>query len=149
MGQVIGQNGGVIESWIDPPPPPPSQEELRRAVDAERDRRIAGGVAFGGKRFQTRPFDCENISGASTAALGAMVSGAQPGNLRWADPDHDFAWIAEDNSFMPMDAQTMFGFGQAVLTHRKALMFAGSALKARIANGEAVIIDDDANWPAE
>ena len=146
MGREVGIDGAILNEWIDTPPPP-SYEQQRRMVDEERDRRIAGGVNFAGKRFQTRPFDSENISGASTLALGAIAMGAAPGDLRWADPDHDFVWIAEDNSQVPMDALTMFGFGKTLLAHRKALIFAGSALKDRIASGESVDIADDANWP--
>lgn len=98
-------------------------------VDAERDRRISAGFTFAGKSYQSRPEDRENIAGASTAALAAMVSGAQPNNLRWHGGDSDFVWIAADNSLTPMDAQTMFAFGQAAMAHKQAHIFAARAIK--------------------
>lgn len=48
---------------------------------------------------------------------------------RWHGGDTDFTWIAEDNSLVPMDAQTMFAFGQAAMAHKQALIFAARALK--------------------
>lgn len=113
-------------------------------IDAERDRRIAAGFMFGGKLYQSRPEDRENISGAALAALAAQISGAEPGNLRWHGGDSDFVWIAADNSLTPMDAQTMFAFGQAAMAHKQAHIFAGRALK------DAVPIRadyaDDSHW---
>lgn len=54
-----------------------AQAGLRASIDAERDRRIAGGFIFAGKRYQTRPEDRENIAGASTAALAAIMAGVE------------------------------------------------------------------------
>ena len=114
-------------------------------VDAERDRRIAGGFAFAGVRYQSRPDDRENIAGASTAALGAMMAGAQAGDYRWHGGDSDFAWIAEDNSTVPMDAQTMFVLGQAAMAHKQAMIFAARTLK----DMEPIPADyaGDQHWP--
>lgn len=105
--------------------PPPAAAD----VDAERDRRVAAGFTFAGVRFQSRPDDRENIAGAATAALGAMMAGAQPGDLRWHGGDTDFVWIAEDNSTMAMDAQTLFAFGQAAMAHKQSMIFAARAIK--------------------
>lgn len=119
---------------------------LVREIDAERDRRIAAGFTFAGKLYQGRPEDRENISGAALAALAAQMAGATPGDLRWHGGDSDFVWIAADNSLTPMDAQTMFAFGQAAMAHKQAHIFAARALK------DAVPIPadyaDDAYWPA-
>ena len=98
-------------------------------VDAERDRRIDGGFSFNGVMYQSRPSDRENIAGASTASGIAMVTGSQAGNYRWHGGDEDFAWIASDNSTHPMDAQTMFAFGQAAMAHKSNHIFAARALK--------------------
>ncbi|WP_353474778.1 DUF4376 domain-containing protein [Salipiger sp. H15] len=115
------------------------------AITAERDRRINGGFTFGGVIFQTRPEDRENMSGAATSALAAMTSGAEAGDLRWHGGESDFAWIAEDNTLHPMDAQTMFSFGQAAMAHKQAHIFAARALKdlAEI----PADITADALWP--
>lgn len=99
------------------------------AIDAERDRRIDGGVTFNGTRFQTRPADRENVAGATQLATLAVMAGAQAGNLRWHGGAADFAWIAEDNSVVTMDAQTVISFGRAVAAHKSAHIFAARDLK--------------------
>ncbi|MFC4624244.1 hypothetical protein ACFO1V_03210 [Daeguia caeni] len=124
-----------------PPPPPITPDD----VDAERDRRIAGGFIFGGVFYQTRPEDLENIAGASTAALAAIMNGAAPGDYRWHGSDTDFVWIAADNSTHAMDAQTLFAFGQAAMAHKQAHIFAARALKDQ----DPIPADytDDKYWP--
>ena len=122
-----------------------SREILKRKVDAERDRRIDGEFTFNGVIYQSRPEDRENLSGAATSALAAMVNGAQPGDLRWHGEDTDFEWIAADNSTIPMDAQTMFTLGQTALAHKSGHIFAARALK----NADPIPEDyaDDKHWP--
>jgi hypothetical protein len=122
-----------------------AREAAKRQIDTERDRRIAGGFTFAGHRFQTRPEDRENIAGASTAALAAMINGAQVGDLRWHGGDKDFAWIGEDNDLVSMDAQTMFAFGQAAMAHKQSMIFAARALKDL--PEMPAEITDDSNWP--
>lgn len=105
-------------------------------IDAERDRRINEGFMFQGVRYQSRlssalhAGDWEVFSGKALEAFIAIMGGAQPGDLRWANPAEDFAWIAADNSRVPMDAQTVIELGKAASAHRTAHTFAGSDLKA-------------------
>ncbi|WP_370286946.1 DUF4376 domain-containing protein [Pseudooceanicola nanhaiensis] len=117
----------------------------RARIDEERDRRIAKGFVFADKLFQARPQDRENISGASIAALAAMVNGAQAGDLTWHGDDDDFAWIVADNSLVPMDAQTMFAFGQTCMKHVQDHIFAARAMKD--ADPIPADFNDDAHWP--
>jgi hypothetical protein len=98
-------------------------------VDAERDRRIASDFVFDDVVYQSRPSDLENIAGAATAALGAIVGGAQPDDLRWHGGASDFTWIAADNSLTPMDAHTLFAFGRTAMAHKQAHIFAARAIK--------------------
>jgi hypothetical protein len=114
-------------------------------VDAERDRRISSGFTFGAIRYQSGPEDRENIMGASTAALAAIMGGAAAGDFRWADPEADFLWIDEANDSHLMDAQTMFAFGKTALAHKQAHIFAGRAIK----DMSPIPIDyqDDKYWP--
>ena len=98
-------------------------------IDAERDRRIVDGFVFGGVKYQSRPEDRENISGASQVALEAIMNGAQPGDLYWHGGSTPFVWIASDNSLNPMDAQTMFNFGKAAMSHKQTLIFKARAIK--------------------
>ena len=130
------KNGQIVETPISDVRPAPSAAALARlraraqgAIDAERDRRIDAGLTFNGTRFQTRPADRENVAGASQLATLAIMAGAQPGDLRWHGGAADFAWIAEDNSIVTMDAMTVIDFGKAVAAHKSAHIFAARALK--------------------
>lgn len=116
-------------------------------VNDERDKRINGGFVFQNHLYQTRPDDRENLSGASTAALSAMINGAHPGSYRWADASQDFGWITEANKVVLMDAQTMFAFGTAAMLWKKSCIFACFNIKARIAAGEAIDYTQDQYWP--
>ncbi len=132
--------GNVPEPF---PAPAPTEVE----VDRERDRRIAAGFTFNGIAYQSRRQDRENISGAATAALAAMVNGAQQGDFRWHGGDSDFEWIAADNSTHPLDAQTTFAMGQAAMAHKQAHIFAARTLK----DMDPIPADyatNDAYWPS-
>lgn len=115
------------------------------AVDKERDRRVDAGVEFQGVMFQSRATDRENIAGAAQLAFMAVVAGAQPGDLRWSNPEQDFTWIASDNSLVAMDAQTVVAFGKAAAERKQALIFAARQLK----DMEQIPDDytDDKWWP--
>lgn len=107
-------------------------------VTAERDRRIDDGLTFNGGRFQVRSSDRENIMGAAQLAFMSKVTG-QPFSL---------SWIAEDNSVVAMDADTVIDFATAAAQRKSALIFAARALKDRIEAGE--VIEDCADptyWP--
>lgn len=121
------------------------QADLKAGIDAERDRRISGGFIFAGVEYQSRSEDRENIAGAATAALGAIMAGAQPGDLRWHGGAEDFAWIAADNTMHTMDAQTVYAFGQAAMAHKQAHIFAARTLK----DADPIPGDfaDDKWWP--
>jgi hypothetical protein len=147
------KNGQIVETTVSDTPPQPSATRLARlrartqgAIDAERDRRIDAGVVFNGVRFQTRPADRENVAGATQLATLAVMAGAQAGNLRWHGGASDFAWIAEDNSIVTMDAQTVIAFGQAVAAMKSAHIFAARSLK----DSDPIPADYTSNgyWPA-
>lgn len=117
--------------WVFSPP------EIRGSdVDAERDRRISSGFEFHGVRYQSRlpstnrAGDWDVFSGKALEAFIAVSSGVQPGDLRWSDPGADFAWIAADNTRVPMDAQTVIELCKAASEHRSRHTFAGSDLKS-------------------
>lgn len=121
-------------------------ERIRREIDTERDSRIDAGFTFDGVRYQSRSGDRENIAGKALEAFMALVAGAQPGDLRWAHLGRDFAWIAADNSLVPMDAQTVVAFGKAASAHKEAHVFAARQLK----DMQPIPADyaDDKWWPA-
>jgi hypothetical protein len=138
-----GGSFGAVAAYFELAPP----DITAAQVDRERDRRIDAGFVFAGVLYQSRPADRENIAGASTAALAAIVNGAQAGDLRWASPDVDFVWIAADNSLHTMDAQTMFEFGKAAMAHKQAHIFAARAIKD-ISPIPADYATNPAYWPA-
>lgn len=82
------------------------------SVDAERDQRLQS-FTFGGVLYDFDEVSRNRIDKARGSALAALIAGAQPGDLRWADANHDFGWIAADNTFHTMDAQTTLAFGNA------------------------------------
>lgn len=165
MKYFVDDSGAYLGGWIDSPPtdaiqvPAPPQDARQiwngtdwsgiavttADVDAERDRRIDAGIEFQGVMFQSRATDRENIAGAAQLGFMAVVGGAQPGDLRWSSPDQDFAWIASDNSLVPMDAQAVVSFGKAAAERKQALIFAARQIK----DMEPIPADyaDDKWWP--
>ena len=121
---------------------PPTAED----VNAERERRLTGDFTFAGRKFQRDPRSLQRITGAATLAGFALGAGAQPGNLRWANPDRDFVWIAADNSLVPMDAQTAFAFGQFAANVETGVIFAAKRLREM--NPIPADFADDKWWPA-
>lgn len=121
------------------------RNKMAALIDAERDRRIAIGFAFGGKVIQFRPEDKQRITGAGSLAGFAVASGAQPGDYRWHGGSTDFQWITGDNSMLTLDAHGMFGMAQAAAAHESAHVFAARDLK----NADPIPddYDDDAHWP--
>ena len=115
--------GNVITPWTAPP-------KTSGDVNKERDRRMEV-FTFGGKEYAIRSSDgsLANVSGAGTLALGAIVNGAQQNDLRWADPNADFTWIAEDNTIVTMDAQTTWAFAQTAAAWRKSMIYKARAIK--------------------
>ena len=116
-------------------------------VDQERDRRAAMGFVYAGKAYQTESqSQIDDILGKMTDSLAAItVDGAQPGDLRWATPDFDFAWSAADGTLVPMDAQTCLEFTRSAVRRKTMLVAAGLALKAE--NPIPIDFIDDKYWP--
>lgn len=120
-------------------------DKYSAAVNAERDRRISGGFIFEGHEYQTRTEDRENIAGASTNALAAIMGGAQPGDYYWHGGTEPFRWIDLSNETVEMDAQTMFAFGQAAAAWKQAHIFAARDIK--IAEPPPTDFLADVYWP--
>lgn len=117
------------EVWVDQRPSAEVAEAMRRAVNTERDRRLAADFAFQGVMYQRDQVSLARITGAATLAGFAMAVGAPAGFLRWHGGDSDFAWIASDNSVTLMDAPTCFAFGQAAAAVETGIVFAAKALR--------------------
>lgn len=129
----------IVNTYPWPQPDPITTTQ----VDAERDRRIASGFMFNGKLIQSKMTDRENVSGAAQLAFMAIVGGALPGDLRWSDPDNDFAWIAADNTLFTLDAPGTVNMGKTAAAAKQNLIFKARELK----NLNPIPIDyTDAKW---
>ena len=147
----------TTEEWFDVPIPEAASDEsevvedqplersTKEKVDSERDYRLSAGFVFDGVVYQCSADDTANIAGAATAAVFAVISGAEAGDLRWHGGDTDFRWIALDNSTHVMDAQTVIAFARAAMARKEAFYFAGFNLKALPTLPEDY--RDDKYWP--
>lgn len=135
-------------TWVEPEPFVVTAEYICRQIDAERDRRIDGGFSFNAVRFQSRPSDRENVMGAAQLAGAYLAAGGNPASLRWADPVHDFQWIAEDNSTVPMSAGAVVSLFQAGVAFKTALTFHARDLKDTVLAAEdPASINWMTGWP--
>ena len=149
---LLLHNIGLLRQTFGLPDEPgsgePTLEQLLARVDAERDRRIDGGFTFEGQVYQSRPSDRENVMGAAQLAMGAIGQGAQPGDLRWADPDEDFVWITADNQLVPLDAPQVVALFQAGVAFKSALTFHARALKdALLEAADPLTVNIETGWP--
>lgn len=131
LSPPTGAIGRRVAQWLaagHTPEPygPPSPTAAH--IDAERDRRMAE-LTFQGHSFNCDATSLRRIETAKTTALAAIINGAQPGNLRWADEALDFAWITRDNARVLMDAQTCLAFGLAAASWEGRHILAARALK--------------------
>lgn len=126
---------------INPYAPPPAS---RRDVDAERNRRTST-FTFSGVVYQLDEVAAARIDKARVSALAAVLSGKAPGDLKWADPDVDFGWIAADNTFNTMDAHATLAFGNAAASWAGRHIISARVLK----NMSTIPADYTANkwWP--
>lgn len=114
-------------------------------VNAERDRRVSGTFTFSGTAYQLDQVSQNRITAMGADARFAVLAGAQEGDLRWADPNADFGWIATDNSVTPMDAQTMAAFADAAKQWVIRHAFAALAIKSDDPIGADFA--SDPRWP--
>lgn len=98
-------------------------------VNAERDRRIEQSFPYLEKQIQFRPSDRENINGAGSLAIIAIVNGAQPGDYQWTGNGVDFEWITADNSLLKLDAFQTLEMGKAAAAWKSKNIFLARALK--------------------
>jgi len=129
--------GNAISPYNAPLPTPDD-------VNSERDRRLKL-FTFANKVYDFDADSQQNIAGAYSLALAAVINGSQPNDFRWVDPDQDFTWIAHDNSLVTMDAQTCLAFGQAAASWKADHIHTARSIKdlAPIPMDYA----EDSRWP--
>ena len=149
--QLVQQNGvwvadndtavqAIIDGYI-------GTSDKLASLAAQYDGLIAAGRNFDGKTFQIDAASQASIS--AMGALAASVLANTPGAAAWPA---GFYWIATDNSHVPMDAMTMYGFAQNVAGYVSTLVLTNAALKAAIGacttQAQLDAIDVTAGWPA-
>jgi len=117
----------------------------KKFVNAERNRRIAAGFVWNGKTYQSDPESLANIAGAATSAIAALVAGVAPTEVYWTGTGAPFTWLADDNTLTQMTPQDIISFGNAAMTHKAAIVYAGRSLK----DMSPIPADfaDDKYWP--
>lgn len=151
---VTNDNDAPMRTWsIDHISDAELVAALVAAINTRRDQLIQGDFLFDGDLYQSRPDDQVNIQGMGVQAQLAIAAGALEGDLRWADPDQDFAFILSDNSTRLMDAQTMAALFQTGIAFKSALIHTARAMKDWILDpartrAELLAYDLTAGWPA-
>lgn len=72
-------------------------------------------VQFDGYQMALSGAERTRVTQAMTVALASIITGAEPGDTRWSDPDEDFAIIAMDGTTLVLDAHSTLRFGKAML----------------------------------
>ena len=137
---------GAIQAYTYVPTETETKSAMTKQVDAERDRRMFGGLMWQNVIYQTDSEAITNILGACQLASLAIAQGAQAGNLRWSNPSSDFYWIAADNSHQKMDAQTVVALAVAVGSFRTTVVYAARTIKDAVQAGTASNITADSTW---
>lgn len=129
------------------PETPPTEEPAITAlmVNIERDRRISAGFDFEDHHYAFDPDSKQRVTGAGTLAGFATMAGASAGDIYWQGDGDPFAFIADDNTIVPMDAPTCFAFGRAAALHEKRHIFAARTIKDMTPIPENYA--DDEYWP--
>jgi hypothetical protein len=122
-----------------------SADDLTRLIDAERDRRIAGGIEYppgSGRVIQTREQDQTNISQQMLRAVALLTIGtpeAWGGGRLWLD--------ASGSNPLPLPTpESMIDLGLAVGDRKEFLIFRAYQLKVQALAGEAVDYTSDPAW---
>lgn len=123
--EMYGEENAASWRKYVPPPRTPEQAavEKRAAINAERDRREAGGFEYLGKRFDSDgEKSVPRILGAVVTAQAAMLTGGT----------FTVTWTCADNSTIDLTEQQLLGLAAALAAHSDALHQTARALKAAV-----------------
>jgi hypothetical protein len=149
-----------VQSLHDDPPPALAytivdrdlaevKAECSAAVDAIYLAKIGAGVAYNGAVYQIGPDKSGRWGTDNIADMAARANLAIDGKATWPT---GFAFIADDNTPVPMTAEQMLAFATAAQDYFIALRIVARAKKTAIANapdGAAVYaLDLETGWPA-
>ncbi|KAA0571065.1 hypothetical protein [Azospirillum sp. Sh1] len=115
-----------------------------RAIDVERDRRLALGALHGGKRFSMSDASRTDLGGMATTA-GLVLSGALP---VWPDA-YVQGWIALDNSRLPLPAPAdgVALAASVALAYSELVQHARDLKDAALAADDPSLVDEMSGWP--
>lgn len=115
-----------------------------RAIDAERDRRLALGALHAGKRFSTSDASRTDLGGMATTA-GLVLSGALPA---WPD-SYAQGWIAIDNTRLPLPtpADGIALAAAVALSYSATVQHARDLKDAALTATNPAAVDELAGWP--
>lgn len=118
-----------------------AKDELRKHINAERDRRETLPFPYLGKLFDSDERSVKRILAAAQAAQAALSANAP----------FEIEWVCADNTTITLDAQQMVGMPAAMAQHGYALHQHGRALKAQVEAADSLealaSIDPMAGWP--
>lgn len=121
--------------------------DLKQMINDERDVRINSGFMYNGNEFQTDDSSRENISGALSLSLAAiMVDPNGTAGLRWADPNVDFSWTSAANVEVKMTAVQCQAFCQSAMKYKSSLIKAARFLKDQ--DPMPSDYSSDVHWPS-
>ncbi len=119
--------GWLIEGESFTPPagqtPEATAAAKRKAINAERDRREAGGFDYLGKRFDSDgEKSVPRILGAVVNAAAAIMTGNT----------FSVTWTCADNSTIELSAQQLLGLAASLATHSDGLHHTARTLKQAV-----------------
>lgn len=111
-----------------------ARDAKKDAINAERDRREAGGFEYQGVFYDSDERSAKRILVAVSAAM-ADVEGFQ------------IAWTAQDNSTHLLDGPAMIGLNAALAMHGNALHETARSLKTQVEAATSKSEVDAVEWP--
>lgn len=116
------------------------RRELAAQVNAERDRRLASGAPYAGRRIEVTDKGRADMGGMAVTAVAASA-----GALPWPE-SYAQGWITSDNSRLPLPTPADgLALAAAVGDWYAATVQHARSLKDAVLGGEAV--DITAGWP--
>lgn len=115
-----------------------------RAIDAERDRRLALGALHGGKRISMSDVSRTDLGSMATTA-GLVLAGSLP---TWPDV-YVRGWIALDNSRLPLPtpADGTALAASVTLAYSALVQHARDLKDAALAADDPSLVDELSGWP--
>ncbi len=110
-----------------------AKERKRNAINAERQRLLAGGISYDGNTFDSDDKTIQRITAIFTFAL--------------ADPQFTSQFITKDNKTVTLSNADCRGLGQAAAKHEQTAVFTARQLKDQALAAKATEELRAIKWP--